>query len=86
LTNPVQSIFARPPFICVEIVARNDSLTFLLERLDDYLVMGVPNIWVIDPHLRRGYRYTTEGLLKAKDGILRTSNPDFSVPLTALFD
>ncbi len=48
--------------------------------------MGVANVWVIDPALRRGYRYTNEGLLEAKDGILRTSNPDLAVPLSALFD
>ena len=48
--------------------------------------MGVVNVWVIEPNARRGYRYTEEGLLAAKDGILRTSNPDLAVPLTALFD
>jgi hypothetical protein len=48
--------------------------------------MGVENIWVVDPHKRRGYRYTGEGLLEAKDGVLRTSNPDLAVPLTAVFD
>jgi hypothetical protein len=48
--------------------------------------MGVQNIWVIDPHLRRGYRYTTDGLLEAKDGILRSSNPEIFVPLAAILD
>jgi len=47
--------------------------------------MGVANVWVIDPRLRRGYRYTSDGFLEAKDGVLRTGTPDLSVPLT-LFD
>ena len=39
-----------------------------------------------DPRLRRGYRYIAEGLLEFKDGVLRTLNPEFAVPLAALFD
>ncbi|HEV1287171.1 MAG TPA: Uma2 family endonuclease [Bryobacteraceae bacterium] len=83
---PYEPIVRTPPLICIEVVARNDSFMLLLQRLDDYRAMGVENIWVVDPHKRRGYRYTSEGLLEAKDGILRTSNPDLAVPLNALFD
>lgn len=57
-----------------------------MDPLDDYLAMGVANIWIVDPRLRRGYRYTSEGLLEAKDGVLRALNPDLAVPLAALFD
>lgn len=84
--SPVEPIFRHPPFLCIEIFSKDDSFTSIVERLDDYLAMGVPNVWVIDPALRRGYRYTSEGFLEAKDGILRTSNPDLCVPLSALFD
>jgi len=82
--SPTSACFA-PPLICIEIVARNDSFMLLLQRLDDYVGMGVANIWVVDPHTRRGYRYTNEGLLEATDGVLHTSNPDLAVPLNALF-
>lgn len=78
---PHEQVVSTPPLLCIEVVAHDDSL-----MLDDYLNMGVENIWVVDPRLRRGYRYTTDGLLEAKDGVLRTSNPDLTVPLTALFD
>jgi Uma2 family endonuclease len=84
--SPVESIFRHPPFLCIEILSKDDSFASIVQRLDDYLTMGAANIWVVDPHLRRGYRYTVEGLLEAKDGILQTSNPDIAVPLTAIFD
>jgi Uma2 family endonuclease len=84
--SAVESIFHHPPFLCIEIFSRDDSFASIVERLDDYLAMGVPNVWVIDPRLRRGYRYTVEGFLEARDGVLRTSNPDLAVPLHALFD
>ena len=83
---PHEQVIAAPPLICAEIVSKDDSFASIVERLDDYLAMGVPNVWVIDPRLRRGYRYSSEGFLEAKDGILRAGNPDLSVPLTALFD
>ena len=83
---PLESIFHQPPFLCVEILSKDDTFASIVERLDDYLTMGVANVWVIDSRLRRGYRYNSEGFLEAKDGILRTSNPDLAVPLTELFD
>jgi Uma2 family endonuclease len=84
--SPIESIFRHPPFLCVEILSKDDSFETIVDRLDDYLAMGVPNIWVIDPRTRRGYRYTAAGFLTAQDGILRTSDPELSVPLQALFD
>ena len=84
--SPIEPIFRHPPFLCIEIQSKDDTFASTVERLDDYLAMGVENVWVIDPRLRRGYRYTADGLLEAKDGILRTSNPDIMAPLSALFD
>jgi Uma2 family endonuclease len=84
--SPVESIFRQPPFLCIEILSKDDSFDSIVDRLDDYLAMGVANVWIVDPRARRGYRYTSEGFLTATDGILRTSKPDLEVPLNALFD
>jgi Uma2 family endonuclease len=84
--SPVEAIFRQPPFICIEILSKDDSFKSVVDRLDDYVAMGVGNVWVIEPNARRGYRYTQEGFLEAKDGILRTSNPELAVPLADLFD
>jgi Uma2 family endonuclease len=83
---PYEQVVNAPPLISIEILSKDDSFASIVDRLDDYLAMGVANVWVIDPRLRRGYRFTGEGLLEAKDGVLRTSNPDVTVPLAALFD
>ena len=82
---PDEEIITHPPFLCVEILSKDDTLTSVVDRLDDFLRMGVPNVWVIDPRTRRGYRYTSEGMLEAKDGVLRSSNAEIAVPLAALF-
>lgn len=83
---PYEPVVITPPLICIEIIARNDGFSSFLQRLDDYRALGVENIWVVDPHKQRGYRYTSDGLIDAKDGILRASNPAIAVPLSALFD
>jgi Uma2 family endonuclease len=83
---PDEQIITHPPLVCIEVLSREDTMSRVVERLDDYLNMGVPNIWVIDPQTRRGYRYTAEGFLEAKDGVLRASRPHIAVPLASLFE
>jgi Uma2 family endonuclease len=83
---PIEEIITHPPFLCIEILSKADTVSSMVDRLDDYLNMGVANVWVIDPRTRRGYRYDAQGMLEAKDGVLRSLNPDLAVPLRALFD
>jgi Uma2 family endonuclease len=83
---PVESIFRTPPFLCIEVLSKDDSFKSIVDRLDDYAAMGVANIWVVDPHTRRGYSYAGGSFLEVADGVLRTANPEISVPLSAIFE
>ena len=47
--------------------------------------MGAPNVWVLDPATRRGWRITREGHLEALDGVLRTSDDRVEMPIADLF-
>jgi Uma2 family endonuclease len=85
-STPIEQIFTSPPFLCIEILSKDDSLSGTFEKIEEYLRMGVPHIWVIDPRRRQGYHFTADGMREAKDGVLRTSNPELAVPLSALFD
>jgi Uma2 family endonuclease len=84
--SPVEAIFLLPPFICIEILSKDDTFKSVTERLDDYIAMGVPNVWVIEPHTRRGYVYNANGFIEAKDGILRATNSEIVVPLSSIFE
>jgi len=44
----------------------------MLQRIDDYLDMGVPWIWVIDPLTCQGRIYTVAGASRVKDMIFST--------------
>ena len=85
LPEPDEQVLTSPPYITIEVLSPEDTLAKLQQRLDDYLNMGVPNVWVIDPALKRGWRATSDGLFEAKDGILRTSDLHVEMPLADLF-
>ena len=78
---PDEQIFRKPPFLCIEILSPVDTVQSLQDRIDDYLAFGVPYVWVVNPQSLRGWIYTNEGAHEAKDGVLRTANPEIALPL-----
>jgi Uma2 family endonuclease len=87
LGDPGEQVFTKPPFICIEVLSPDDRMSRVEARLDDYLAMGVPNVWLLDPQTRRAYTATiAEGLAEVKSGVLRTENPAFEVPLDEIFE
>jgi Uma2 family endonuclease len=84
--DPDEPIVHAAPLICIEILSKDDTFKSVTERLDDYVAMGVPNIWVGEPHSRRGYVYSSDGFIEAKDGVLRVAGSDIAVPLAGIFE
>ena len=83
--KPKEQIFTTPPFLCIEILSKDDRAGETQEKIDDYLAFGVPYVWVVDPERRRAYIHTAAGSREAKDGVLRTESPDITVPLAEIF-
>jgi Uma2 family endonuclease len=87
LGDPGEKILTKPPFICIEILSPEDRMTRVRDRVNDYLEMGVPYVWVLDPQTRTAYCATAaEGLREIKSGTLITENPALEVPLAELFE
>ncbi len=84
LGKPEEQIFRTPPFICFEILSPEDRLSTMQERVGDYLNMGVPYVWILDPKTRKAFRCTAEGMFQAAE--LRTENPQIVVPLADFFE
>ena len=82
--EPDEQVFRTPPFLVIEILSKDDRASEVQEKIDDYLNFGVRFVWVIDPRVRRGYVHTADGSREAKDGVLRTSDPDIGLPLRDL--
>ena len=79
-------IFTNPPHLCIEILSKDDTMQYMLQKIDDYLNFGVPYVWIISPRDRKGYVVTSTGMVEAKSGILETTDPAISVPLVELFE
>jgi Uma2 family endonuclease len=52
--GPQPEIIVDPPVLVVEILSPDDSYTETQSRSADYLGMGVPCVWIIDPTSRTG--------------------------------
>ena len=50
-------VLTAPPLILIEILSPSDTFAAMQKRIDDYLKMGAPNVWIIDPEARLGFRY-----------------------------
>ncbi len=79
-------IFTSPPHLCIEILSKDDTMQYMQQKIDDYLGLGVPYVWIINPRNRKGYVVTPEGMFEAKSGVLETKDPAISVPVSELFE
>lgn len=84
--STIEQIFTHPPILCVEILSKDDPMTKMQERIDDYRAFGVPYVWLLNPPTKRAYVFSHSGIEEVKDGILRTRSPDIAVPLAELFE
>ena len=81
-----EQILTTPPFLCVEILSPEDRWSRVKDRIDEFIAMGVPYVWVLDPQTKEAFVVTPgDGLREVKDGVLRTHNPSFEVPLSEFF-
>lgn len=81
---PREAITRTPPLLCIEILSRDDRMSEIMERVDDYFQMGVPVCWIIDPLGRRGWIATPGQLSEPSDGILRAG--DIEMPIAAVLE
>ncbi len=85
LGEPNEEILRQPPFICIEVLSPEDRWPRIQQRIDDYLTMGVPYVWVLDPSTKTAYSATpSERTHKVTEGVLKTLNPSVELPLSEI--
>jgi Uma2 family endonuclease len=60
--DPRESVPNSPPYLVIEILSKDDRHYDLMEKLEEYRVWGVQNIWVVDPYSKRLSLYNESGL------------------------
>jgi Uma2 family endonuclease len=83
--RPQGFILNTPPYLVIEILSREDRITGMQEKIDDYLTFGIPYIWIINPVLQKGFVVTSAGMVEAKNGFLETDDPAIRIPLPLVF-
>jgi Uma2 family endonuclease len=73
-----------PPYIVIEILSPEDRVGDLREKLDDYLALPVPNVWVVDPEARTLTVYAGPDARAWTDRVT-TADGAFSLDLADIF-
>lgn len=50
-----EKVLTEPPLIAIEILSPDDTMTAIMDRIEDFRQFGIPHIWVVDPTKRRTY-------------------------------
>jgi hypothetical protein len=45
----------------------------MLTKLGDYLLMGIPHVWVVDPYKRKVVEADGNGIRERADGVVETT-------------
>jgi Uma2 family endonuclease len=69
----------------IEILSPEDRLSRFQVRIDDYLALGVENIWIFDPDTRRAWTADGEGLHLVQNSELVVRGTPICVVLGELF-
>src|SRR4051812_48348676 len=86
LTAPKTKYLVDAAFLAVEILSEDDRMTRVLEKLEEYDRKGVPNIWLIDPRLRKMAVYSGGVLHEvAGDRISTTGDPCLELTRDEIF-
>lgn len=78
-------IIREPPLLCVEILSPRDTVTRMRHRCQDYLRLGIPEVWIFDPQARVAYVLTKEGMAEYHTGILRLNDSMIELGVETVF-
>jgi Uma2 family endonuclease len=83
--TPMEPIVRTPPLLCIEVLSKDDRMSDIQERVEDYLAMGVPTVWVVDPRRRRAYSATAGGALQPAPTELTVAGTEIRIPAHDIF-
>ena len=83
--EPEESVFTQPPVLCVEILSLEDRLSRVMQVVQDYLSMGVPTVWVLDPLEKKAYAADPAAGLREVAGRISTTDQRVVLTLEEIF-
>ena len=77
-------MFTAAPFLCVEILSPEDRMSGTLAVVEDYVAMGVPQVWILDPWEKKAYVFDSAGL-RTVTGRIETTSQRVTLTLDQIF-
>ena len=85
LTAPATSYLADAAFLAIEILSKDDGMPEMLEKLEEYELKGVRNIWLVDPRRRKIYVYADGVLSDVRGDVIFTSDRSIELHRSEIF-
>ncbi len=82
---PAEPVPTIAPLLCIEVITTGQTPEDEIPTLDDYVSMGVQNIWLIDPLRRAALTYHGAGLHEADPSRLTVAGTPIHLDLTEAF-
>src|SRR5262245_44575392 len=73
LKAPQTKYLVNAAFLAIEVLSEDDRMTQVIEKLEEYDRKGVPNIWLIDPRLRKMSIYSSCALNEVHGDLIATT-------------
>ena len=83
--GPIEPVRVTPPLLCIEILSPEDRPGRSVRVLNDYLAMGVQNVWLFNPVGREVFTYSESGLQLVETSRLTIPNSPVSLDLDELY-
>ena len=80
-----KQVIDHPPMLCIEVLGSEDTVTAMRERTQDFLDMGVPEVWIFDPWTRTAFVCTNGAMTAYKQSILRLAGSKVELDVEAVF-
>jgi Uma2 family endonuclease len=84
-SDPVDPIVHVAPLVCIEVLSPSDTIQRMQERIDDYVHMGVQNVWLVDPITRNAWIATADRSHNHVDAELTVPGTPIRISLADLF-
>ncbi len=78
-------IMHEAPMLCIEVKSPEFTLKRERTRAQDFLIMGVPEVWILDPEKRTAYVLRGDEMTGQCEGTLRLNGTPIELDLAALF-
>jgi len=83
-SDPGTTILEEPPLLVVEILSPSDEMINVMEKVEEYRAIGVPNIWLLAPARHKAYRAQSNGLEEVF-GEMYSHTPEIRLEFTEIF-